>query len=182
MIDTHTYTENELVTALQQQNKKAFEYLYHHYKGALLTVIKQVITDEETASDVLQEAFLTIWKNINKYDSSKGRLFTWLHKVARNCAINTTRSKTFKSQQKNSSIDNYVTYTDGLEAPGVNINRIGLRQQVQTLREEYKSVIELSYFEGYMQREVAEILQIPEGTVKTRLRNALIELRKKFSS
>lgn len=177
-----TYTEEELVAALQQHEKKAYEYLYHQYKGALLTVIKQVITDDETATDVLQEVFLTIWKNISKYDPSKGRLFTWLHKLGRNCAINTTRSKTFKSQQKNSSIDNYVTYTEGLEGPGFDINKIGLRKQVHLLRDEYKKVIELCYFEGYMQREIAEILQIPEGTVKTRLRNALIELRKNFIS
>ena len=177
---TPTYTETDLVTALKMHDKNAFEYLYHNYKGALLTVIKQVITDEETAGDVLQEAFVNAWKNIEKYDAAKGKLFTWLYNVTRNCAINTTRSKTYKSQQKNDSLDNYVSYTDNLQGQDLNINKIGLRKQVHLLREDYKNVLELSYFNGYTHEEISKILNIPEGTVKTRLRNALIELRKQF--
>lgn len=180
MTSTITYTETELVTALKQHEKNAFEYLYHNYKGALLTVVKQVIADEETAGDVLQEAFVTAWKNIAKYDAAKGKLFTWLYNVTRNCAINTTRSKSFKSQQKNDSIDNYVTYADNLQGQELNINKIGLRKQVHLLRDDYKNVLELSYFSGYTHEEISKILNIPEGTVKTRLRNALIELRKQF--
>ncbi|MGC4101826.1 RNA polymerase sigma factor [Ferruginibacter sp.] len=180
MSNTTSYTETDLVTALQKHSKSAFEYLYHNYKGALLTVIKQLIDDEETASDVLQEVFVTAWKNINKYDAAKGRLFTWLYNVTRNCAINTTRSKAYKSQQKNDSLSNYVNYTDNLPGQELNINKIGLRKQVQQLREDYKNVLELSYFNGYTHEEIAKILGIPEGTVKTRLRNALIELRKQF--
>lgn len=180
MATTITYTETDLVAALKLHDKNAFEYLYHNYKGALLTVIRQVITDEETAGDVLQETFVLAWKNIEKYDASKGRLFTWLYNVTRNCAINTTRSKTYKSQQKNDSIDNYVSYTDNLPAQELNINKIGLRKQVSQIREDYKNVLELSYFNGYTHEEIAGILNIPEGTVKTRLRNALIELRKQF--
>jgi RNA polymerase sigma-70 factor (ECF subfamily) len=180
LVNTTTYTEIDLVTGLKQHDKNAFEYLYHNYKGALLTVVKQVITDEETAGDVLQEAFVTVWKNIAKYDAAKGKLFTWLYNVTRNCAINTTRSKNFKSQQKNDSLDNYVTYADNLQGQELNINKIGLRKQVWLLREDYKNVLELSYFSGYTHEEIAKILNIPEGTVKTRLRNALIELRKQF--
>lgn len=180
LAQNETYTEAELVLFLKKHDKNAFEYLYHNYKGALLTVIKQVIADDETAGDVLQEAFITAWKNIDKYDAAKGRLFTWLYNVTRNCAINTTRSKSFKSQQKNDSIDNYVNYTEALPAQEVNVNRIGLRKMVHQLREDYKNVLELSYFNGYTHEEISKILNIPEGTVKTRLRNALIELRKQF--
>lgn len=180
MGNTIIYTETDLIAALKKQDKTAFEYLYHNYKGALLTVIKQVIADEETAGDVLQEAFVTAWKNIEKYDAAKGKLFTWLYNVTRNCAINTTRSKTFKSQQKNDSIDNYVSYSENLPGQELNVNKIGLRKQVHLLREDYKNVLELSYFSGYTHEEISKILNIPEGTVKTRLRNALIELRKQF--
>lgn len=180
MLTNLTYTEPELVTALKKHDKHAFEYLYHNYKGALLAVIKQVIVDEETAGDVLQEAFVTTWKNIEKYDPAKGKLFTWLYNVTRNSAINTTRSKTFKSQQKNDSLDNYVSYSENLPGQELNINKIGLRKQVHLLREDYKNVLELSYFSGYTHEEISKILNIPEGTVKTRLRNALIELRKQF--
>jgi len=177
---TKTYTEDDLTAALKMHDNDAFQYLYTNYKAALFTVIHQIITDKAIAQDVLQEAFITAWKNIDKYDASKGRLFTWLYNVTRNCAINTTRSKAFKSEQKNDSFDNYVTYADEKDSDSININQIGLRKQVHLLREDYKNVLELSYFNGFTHDEIAKILIIPVGTVKTRLRNAIIELRKQF--
>lgn len=180
MTGTTTYTEEALTAALKRHDNDAFQYLYTNYKAALFTVIQQIITDKTIAQDVLQEAFITAWKNIDKYDAAKGRLFTWLFNVTRNCAINTTRSKAFKSEQKNDSLDNYVSYVDDKDSSSININQIGLRKQVQQLREDYKNVLELSYFNGFTHEEIAKSLQIPVGTVKTRLRNAIIELRKQF--
>ena len=174
------YNEDTLTAALKQHDQEAFRYLYNNYKAALFTIIHQIIADKEIAQDVLQEAFITAWKNIDKYDASKGRLFTWLFNVTRNCAINTTRSKNYKAQQKNDSIDNYVNYVDEKQSHVLNINQIGLRKQVHRLREDYKNVLELSYFNGLTHEEIATALNIPLGTVKTRLRNALIELRKQF--
>ena len=175
-----TYTENDLVDLLKKQDSTAFGYLYTHYKGALFSVIVNIIPDKEIAGDVLQEAFVMIWKNIEKYDPGKGRLFTWILNVTRNCAINTTRSKMYKTQQKNDSLSNYVHYIDESQNQVFNVNHIGLRHQVQQLREDYKNVLELAYFSGFTHEEIAQILKIPSGTVKTRLRNALIELRKQF--
>jgi RNA polymerase sigma-70 factor (ECF subfamily) len=151
-----------------------------HYRGSLFTAITQVVPDKEIAADVLQEVFITVWKNIDKYDPEKGRLFTWLLKLTRNAAINKTRSKIYKSQQKNADIGDYVTIVEenGANQPG--IDHIGLRNQVHQLREDYKNVLELSYFNGYTQEEISKTLNIPIGTVKTRLRNAIIELRKQF--
>ena len=180
MTETKTYTEDGLIDALKKHDNDAFAYLYNNYKGALFTVIRQIIPDIENAGDVLQEAFIMAWKNIDKYDAGKGRLFTWLFNVTRNCAINTTRSKIYKTQLKNDSINNYVNYVDEKESQVLNINQIGLRKQVHQLRIDYKNVLELSYFNGFTHEEIAKILNIPSGTVKTRLRNALIELRKQF--
>ena len=180
MAEQQTYTEQDLTAALKKHDNDAFQYLYNNYKGALFTIILQIIPDKIIAEDVLQDAFITAWKNIDKYDASKGRLFTWLFNVTRNCAINTTRSKNYKSEQKNDSIDNYVSYVDEKDNTVLNINQIGLRKQIHQLREDYKNVVELSYFNGYTHEEIAKILTVPVGTVKTRLRNALIELRKQF--
>jgi RNA polymerase sigma factor (sigma-70 family) len=175
-----TYTEDTLVAALRNHDNDAYQHLYLHYRGALFSVISQFINDVDTANDVLQDVFLAVYKNIEKYDETKGRLFTWLHTLARNTSINTTRSKNFKSQQKNESLSNFVSSLDVTNNSQQNINLIGLRKQVHLLREDYKNVLELSYYNGYTQEEIAETLQIPLGTVKTRLRNALIELRKQF--
>jgi RNA polymerase sigma factor (sigma-70 family) len=180
LAETIIYTETDLIAGLKKRNDGAFEYLYNNYKGALFTTIRQIIPDAEIAGDVLQEAFITAWKNIDKYDPAKGRLFTWLFNVTRNCTINTLRSKNYKSQQKNESLDNYVNYIDEKETQVFNINQIGLRKQVHLLREDYKNVLELSYFNGFTHEEISTILNIPVGTVKTRLRNAVIELRKHF--
>ena len=174
------YTERELVEALKNHNNDAYRHLYMHYRGSLYNNILQVIKDTETASDVLQEVFTTIWQNIDKYDSGKGRLFTWMLKLTRNAAINKTRSKIYKSQQKNDDISNYVSVIENKITEQPAINQIGLRAQVHRLRDDYKNVLELSYFEGFTQEEISKALNVPLGTVKTRLRNAIIELRKQF--
>lgn len=163
-----------------QHDNAAYRYLYINYRGALYNSILQVLPDAETASDVLQETFVQIWKNIEKYDESKGRLFTWMLKLTRNMAINQTRVKNFKVHSKNEDITNFVTSIEEKTPHYTSINNIGLRQQVHRLRPELKDVIELSYFQGLKQEEISGILKIPLGTVKTRLRNAIIELRKEF--
>jgi RNA polymerase sigma factor (sigma-70 family) len=179
-LQKENYTEAALVKALKQQDNAAYHYLYTNYKGALYTNILQVISNEEAANDVLQEVFVHIWKNIEKYDETKGRLFTWMIKLTRNMAINQTRVKNFKVHSKNQDIDNYVSVIEERSSEFPAINNIGLRQQVHKLRPELKNVIELCYFQGFKQDEIAETLGIPLGTVKTRLRNAVIELRQHF--
>jgi RNA polymerase sigma factor (sigma-70 family) len=175
-----TYTEQELVRGLRNRDNAAYQYLYLHYRGALYNVILQLIPEKEISADVLQDVFVTIWQQIHKYDESRGRLFTWMVRVTHNAAINKRRSKLYKSEAKNESLDNYVTSIEQNQPQAENINRIGLRKQVHQLRPEYKDVIELSYYSGFTYDEIARTLNIPLGTVKTRLRSALIELRKQF--
>lgn len=179
-LEQKNYTETELVIALKKKEDAAYKHLYLYYRGALFTVIKDVIPAEEAAADVLQEVFVQIWKNIDKYDEQKGRLFTWMLKLTRNMAINQTRSKNFKVHSKNEELTNYVTVLEQKERGQSGINHIGLRQQVHKLRPEHKDVIELSYFQGFKQEEIAEVLNIPLGTVKSRLRSAIIALRREF--
>ncbi|MEO7923386.1 MAG: sigma-70 family RNA polymerase sigma factor [Chitinophagaceae bacterium] len=174
------YSEEELIAALKNHKNDAYRHLYINYRGALYNNILQVIKDTETANDVLQEVFITIWQNIGKYDAGKGRLFTWMLKLTRNAAINKTRSKVYKSQQKNDDLDNYVSVIENKTSEQPPTNQIGLRIQVHRLREDYKNVLELSYFEGFTQEEISKALNVPLGTVKTRMRNAIIELRKQF--
>ena len=175
-----SYTEEELIIALKTRDSEAFAYLYKQYRGALFAIILQFIPDKEAAGDVLQEVFINIWKSVDKYDPAKGRLFTWLLTLTRNMAINTTRSKQYKSELKNDDISLYVNSIDAKEDSVQAINFIGLRTQVHQLRADYKNVLELSYYNGFTQQEIADLLNIPIGTVKTRLRNAIIELRKQF--
>ncbi len=176
----NSYTETELVMALKSYDNNAYQYLYMNYRGSLFNIITQIIPDTDIANDVLQDVFVIVWKNIDKYDEQKGRLYTWLLSITRNTAINQTRSKNYKNSLKNESIENYVSHIDDKSAYYQNINAIGLRKQVSLLKEKLQVVLVLSYFEGFTQEEIAKTLNIPLGTVKTRLRMGVIELKKHF--
>jgi RNA polymerase sigma-70 factor (ECF subfamily) len=169
------YTEPELVLLLKQRQQTAFGYLYDNYSGALYSVISGIVPDKDLADDVLQEVFVKIWRQIESYDSFKGRLFTWMMNIARNSSIDLLRSKNYQNTKQNRELTEAV-YEAG-ESTNINTDKIGLRKIVTRLKEEYKVLIELSYFEGFTQEEISKMLNIPLGTVKTRLRSALIQLR-----
>jgi RNA polymerase sigma-70 factor, ECF subfamily len=174
---TTTYTEHELVSLLKDRDSKAFGYLYDHYSGALNSIILQVLNDVELANDVLQEVFIKIWKKIESYDPTKGRLFTWMLNIARNESIDMLRSKNYQNSQKNRSLPDTVDVFGKIHSSEINIDNIGLKKTLEKLKEEHRVLIELAYFKGYTHEEIAEIETIPLGTVKTRIRNALIQLR-----
>ena len=171
-----TYNEPDLVNSLKQRSEKAFSYLYDNYSGALYSIIHSIITDIETSNDVLQDVFVNIWKKIESYDSSKGRLFTWMLNIARNAAIDKIRSKGFKDGLKNQPISENVDISVGA-AINPAINDVGLRKVINGLREEHRVLIDLSYFQGFTHEEIAKVMSMPLGTVKTRIRTALIQLR-----
>lgn len=168
-----TYEERELVAALRQQDNGAFAYLYDHYSAALYGVILQVVQDGELASDVLQETFVNIWRRIDTYDASKGRLFTWMLNIARNAAIDKTRSKGFQQSLRQRPLDGESIQPS--VKPGVD--DYGLKRVILKLKEEQRQLIDLSYFQGYTHEQISKALDIPLGTVKTRIRSALTQLR-----
>ena len=172
-----TYTEQELVALLKAKDESSYSYLYDHYSGALYSIILQVIADQELASDVLQDVFVNIWRKIESYDSTKGRLFTWMLNVARNLAIDMVRSRAFQNNRKNQDIadGSFAESVGAVLQPGTD--NIGLRKTVEKLKPEHRVLIDLAYFKGYTHEEIAEVERLPLGTVKTRIRSALIQLR-----
>lgn len=173
---TTTYTEQELVSLLKSRDSKAFDYLYDKYSGSLYTIITQIVDDMELANDVLQEVFINIWRRIESYDPLRGRLFTWMLNIARNASIDTLRSKSFQNSQKNQSLDTNE-WSAGPKVASFNVDNIGLRKIIERLKKEHRTLIDLAYFKGYTHEEIAAIEDIPLGTVKTRIRNALMQLR-----
>lgn len=172
---TGTYTEQELIQALKARDEQAFSYLYDHYSGPLYNIILQIVRKTEVAGDTLQEVFINIWRKIDSYDPLKGRLFTWMLNISRNAAIDMLRSKNYQNSLKNQEITENVYSIDHASQP--SYDQIGLMKVLGKLRPEQRVLIELAYFKGYTQEEIAEIEEIPLGTVKTRIRNALIQLR-----
>lgn len=163
------------MSLLKSRDSKAFSYLYDNYSASLYTVIVQVVEDMELANDVLQEVFINIWRRIESYDPSKGRLFTWMLNIARNASIDTLRSKSYQNSQKNQAIPGNPSINTGSAA--INIDNIGFKRILERLKKEYRVLIDLAYFKGYTHEEIADIENIPLGTVKTRIRNALLQLR-----
>jgi RNA polymerase sigma-70 factor (ECF subfamily) len=169
------YSETELVMLLKQRQQTAFSYLYENYSGALYGIILNIISDNELANDVLQEVFVKVWRQISTYDETKGRLYTWILNIARNASIDTLRSKGFQNNKQNRELTENVYESAG--STQMQVDKIGLRKIVHQLKEEHKVLIELSYFQGFTQEEISKMLDLPLGTVKTRLRTALIQLR-----
>ena len=169
------YTEPELVTLLKERSQTAFNYLYDNYSGALYGVILSVLVDKELAGDVLQEVFVKIWRQIEQYDAEKGRLFTWMVNISRNASIDMLRSKGYQSQKQNRELTENVYSAAGTVS--TETDKIGLRKLVTGLKDDHKVLVELAYFQGYTQDEISKLLNVPLGTVKTRLRSALLQLR-----
>ncbi|HEY0176039.1 MAG TPA: sigma-70 family RNA polymerase sigma factor [Pedobacter sp.] len=151
------------------------------YSAALLGVISRIIQQPEIAEDLLQETFIKIWNSADNYDSSKGRLFTWMINLARNLAIDKLRSKDFRNANKNQDIENNVDFIDSQKKITFNADTLGLRDMVTALKPEFNDVLDMVYFKGYTHVEAAEELNLPLGTVKTRIRMAIMELRKHFN-
>lgn len=166
-----------MVLALKAKDRVAFNYLYDNYCNALFGVIDRIVQSEEISNDVLQEAFVKIWKNIDSYSREKGSIYTWMLNVCRNMAIDTTRSKQYKKETQNQNIDDYVNVINRNEQVQLKVDHIGLKEVVAKLKPEQKLLIDKIYFEGYTHEEASKELDIPLGTVKTRVRSAIIQLR-----
>lgn len=167
--------QDQLINRLKQQDRAAVGELYDAYGGALFGVVLRIVQSRELAEQVLQDTFVKAWRNGASYDATKGRLFTWLLNIARNTAIDATRTAHFQHYRKTDSLDSLVHQPGG---ESVNTDHLGVKEVVGRLDEKYRSLIDLVYFKGYTQEEVAEETGIPLGTVKTRIRYAIGELRK----
>jgi RNA polymerase sigma-70 factor (ECF subfamily) len=170
------YSEQELVALLLRQNEQAFSYLYDNYSPALFGIISQIIPDKDLATDILQDVFINIWRKIDSYDPAKGRLFTWMLNIARNAAIDKIRSRPYQDSLKNQPLAENVN-TNTANSVNADVNDVGLKKLISKLKQEYRVVVDLSYFQGFTHEEISKLLEIPLGTVKTRIRSALIQLR-----
>ncbi|WP_434037688.1 RNA polymerase sigma factor [Formosa sp. 4Alg 33] len=167
--------EQEIVELLKHGDKKAIALLYQHYADSLLGVISKVIADEDLAQDVLQESFIKVWKKAKSYDSSKAKLFTWLYRISYNTAIDKVRSVSNK-ESKEVQIEGSNVYT--ISAKGLNQDVMDIKKHLQSIDPKYQIVLNALFFEGMTQQEASDELEIPLGTIKSRLKIGLRELKK----
>lgn len=176
MSTTTTYDEKKLLIGLRSGSKDAFSELYDRFSGSLYGVCLKVVDDEAQAQDILQESFVKIWKKVNAFDENKGRLFTWMLNLTRNTAIDALRKNKRKATHKIQTLDYDVNIEKGHQTE-LKVDAIGMKEVVDKLPSDQKEVIDYLYFKGYTQKETSDELNLPLGTVKSRIRIAVRNLR-----
>ena len=172
--------ERKFLEDLKERDSLSFRRLYQMHSASLLGIIMRIVPAREIAEDILQDSFVKIWKSIHLYDPDKGKLFTWMAKLARNSAIDYKRGKTFAKSTRNEDIDSVYSQVDHFHYVPDRTDSIGVRDLMGVLTASQKQILDLVYFHGYTQAEVSDELQIPLGTVKSKIRIAVKELRAYF--
>ncbi|NJC24569.1 RNA polymerase sigma factor [Neolewinella antarctica] len=168
--------QDTVLRLLRARDEEGMKQLFTHYGGALLTLIEPVIERREVAEEVLNDVLLKIWENVDSYDEGKSRLFTWMARIARNAAIDKVRSKAYREQGKTDPLTPVVTKGNNLSVTPT-MEHIGVAKLLNHLDADHRAIINLLYLKDYTQSEAAEELGIPLGTIKTRSRRAITQLR-----
>lgn len=166
-----------LVKRLKNKDATALDYLYDHYSEALYGIIYRTLQHQEIAEETLHDVFIKIWDSIESFDASKGTLFTWMYRIARNKAIDARRSRDFKTTDKSDDIDGFV---DMFQDSDNKEDYIGLSAVLSEIGKMCKKLVQLNFFMGYSHAEISKNEDMPLGTVKTRLRNCLKDIKHKL--
>lgn len=165
---------NQVITLLKAKDEKGLSYLYDNYSGSLNGIIFRIVGSEKLAEEILQKTFLKVWDKIHSYDEQKSTLFTWMSRIARNSAIDVKRLKSFENSKNTESIDNQFD----MQQKQRNIaNQMDVQILLKDLDPNQKLVLDCVYLQGYSHSEAADKLNLPLGTVKSRIRIALNTLR-----
>lgn len=149
--------------------------LYDNYAPALLGIIVRIVKDKRVGEEILQSTFLKIWDSINMYDPDKGNFFTWLATIARRKAIDTAKLKGHQRRLDNEDLST-STY-NMLSTSDLNAESIDAQRLLSALNDNHRVILDMVYLQGFTHKETAKTLEIPLGTVKSRLRIAIKLLR-----
>jgi RNA polymerase sigma-70 factor (ECF subfamily) len=178
-----TATDDRLVAELGKRDPMALETLYGRYGDFVYSVSFRVVGDVQLAEDIAQEVFLRLWRRPDLFNSGRGRFLTWLLSIARNRAIDERRSRgrRFRHETPPGISAEDLLATTPAEDPGDSVlysdDRLIVQRALAMLPPDQRLAIQLAYFGGYTQQEIAKGLSQPLGTVKTRIRLGLQKLR-----
>lgn len=167
-------TDLSLISRLKNKDEAALSLLYDQYSGAIYSVILKMIRKEDVAQDLLQDTFLIVWKQSHRYDETKGSFYTWVYRIARNKTLNQIRR-----EKKLIQMDDLSVYTNTKEEETGNYDFTALKGCIEKLDSHHKKAIDLVYFKGYTHREAYKEMDVPLGTFKSYIRQALKLLREK---
>jgi RNA polymerase sigma-70 factor, ECF subfamily len=169
-----------LVAAVAGGNEEALRALYDRYGGLVFTVALRMVGDRDIAQEIVQDVFLRCWERASTFDASRGRAHAWLMAVARNRAIDVLRGAQHQARSRDRELlpGDYsrpsLTHHDHGDSVALHLS---VADALGALPEAQRRTLELVLMAGLTQREIAEVMQLPLGTVKTRIRDGLIRLR-----
>ncbi|WP_412561371.1 RNA polymerase sigma factor [Winogradskyella sp. MIT101101] len=168
--------DTRLIQQLKNKDEGALSLLYDKYSGAIYSIILKMIRDEGKAQNLLQDTFMTVWDKAENYDATKGRFYTWVYRIAKNKTLNVLRKNDPLIQT-----DDFSVYKNKEEAISIDNEYLELKGAITSLEAHHKEAIELVYFKGLTHREAHKEMNVPLGTFKSYVRQALKELRTTYS-
>lgn len=168
--------DNAHIQQMQAKDERALSYLYDKYSGAIYSVILKMIRDEGKAQDLLQETFMTVWDKVESYDADKGRFYTWVYRIAKNKTLNVLRKTDPLIQTEDFSV-----HSNKEDVISIDPEYLELNGAVTQLEAHHKEAIELVYFKGLTHREAHIEMDVPLGTFKSYVRQALKLLRQSYA-
>ena len=188
MSDLSSISDSEIMLKVAGYDSKALEQLYDRYAPILYTLIKKIVTDKETAEEILSDVFVIIWRQIDQFDFNTGNVYTWLVSLARNKAIDVVNRRNEKplpeyndEYEKEFMLPKLSREIEPLQLKDVMNKKDKIDKALKSLTDAQKYVLELSYYGGMDQSEIAGKLNIPAGTVKSKLQVAFGKLMQKVS-
>ena len=175
-------SEDKLVEGLKNMDGSAMSALYRMYSDSLYRVISTIVVIEEVAQDLLQETFIKIWKSFKHYDPGKGRLYTWMARLARNISIDYLRSVNHRNYTVSENLIESTQQIDKKFQVSYNPELIGVRDMTTILNEDQRRALDLIYFKGYTHVQAAEELNVTVGILRSRLQSSIAELRRTFKT
>lgn len=167
--------EKALILKLKSKDETALGLIYDKYSAALYGVILRMCKDEDVAKNLLQDTFLTIWEKSYRYDFEKGRFYTWAYRIAKNKTLNFLRKPNHLIQTEDLSV-----YKDRTEDIKNDIDHLKLKGELAQLEPHHQKAIELVYFNGLTHREAHEEMDVPLGTFKSYIKQALKRLQQSY--
>jgi RNA polymerase sigma-70 factor (ECF subfamily) len=173
----------DLLKRIQRQDQQALALLYDRYAPVLYPLALRIVATGEEAEEILQEVFLQVWEKASIYTPDRGSVYSWIIAMCRNRAIDQLRSKGHKKKSRETGLEeshsvlHTATDSDPHDIVVMKGYAESVRAALKTLSRLEVKILELSYYEGYSQSEIAKMLKMPLGTVKTKMRKGIQKLR-----
>lgn len=174
-----TLSTEDLLQRVATGDREAFAQLYDRTAPRVFGLVKRLLRDHSQSEEVTQEVFLEIWQTATRYDTSKGGAIAWMLTMTHRRAVDRVRaSQASRNRDTRIGIRDFPTDFDSVaENVEVRIESERVKEAMMRLTELQRQAVQLAYFGGYSHSEVAAMLSVPIGTVKTRLRDGMIRLR-----